>query len=328
MTAVTPDKRQIGATMEEDAARFDRESRRKAAIDWWTRLDCGAPTPREREAFAAWLTRDPSNREAFEKLCRIWGDLEALRPFLRELEAPPPRQRPYARLAAGVAACVIALSAYIFFDDVWIMLWAQARTGVAETRMVRLADGSQIELGPRTAISLEFDEGKRNVRLLRGEAWFDVAPDADRPFSVLVARGAVTALGTSFDVSTMGERTEVSVARHRVRVVAGGPAIIVEEGEQSAFGPGVAAVEPYLVPIDHIAAWRRGKLIFDDKPLTEVVAVLEHYLRGYILLDPSIRQRRVSGVFDAAEPLAAIFAIEKALGLRALDLGYVLVLSG
>ncbi|MBG0812530.1 FecR family protein [Methylosinus sp. H3A] len=315
--------------MEEDDAPFDRASRRRAAIEWWTRLDCRAPTPQEREAFVLWLTRDPSNREAFEKVCRIWGDLEGLRPLIDEFEVPPPRRMPHARVAAGLAGLAFALLSYVFFDDAWIMLWAQARTGVAETRMVRLADGSRIELGPRSAISLDFDEGKRNVTLLRGEAWFDVAPDADRPFSVLIARGSVTALGTSFDISTTGERTEVTVAQHRVRVMAGGPAIIVDEGEQSAFGPGAAAVAPYRVQVDHVTAWRRGKLIFDDRPLTEVVSVLGHYLRGYILiLDPSIRERRVSGVFDAAEPMAAISAIEKALGLRALDLGYIVVLTG
>ncbi|BBU60476.1 sensor [Methylosinus sp. C49] len=329
MATITPYKRQIGAEMEEDDAPRDRANRRRAAIEWWTRLDSRAPTPQEREAFVIWLTDDPANREAFEKVCRIWGDLEDLRPLIDAFEVPPPRRTRRVRVAAVLSGLAITLLSYVFFDDAWIMLRAQTRTGVAETRTIRLVDGSRIELGPRSAISLDFDEGKRNVTLLKGEAWFDVAPDAGRPFSVLVARGSVTALGTSFDISTTGERTEITVAQHRVRVMTGGPAIIVDEGEQSAFGPGVAAVDPYRVQVDHVAAWRRGKLIFDDKPLAEVVSVLGHYLSGYILiLDPSIRERRVSGVFDAADPIAAISAIEKALGLRALDLGYLVVLTG
>lgn len=313
----------------EDDAPFDRASRRTAAIEWWTRLDCRASTPQEREAFVLWLTRDPANREAFEKVCRIWGELEGLRPLIGEFEVRPPRRLRHARVTAGLAALAFALLSYVFFDDAWILLWAQARTGVAETKVLQLTDGSRIELGPRSAISLDFGQGKRNVTLLKGEAWFDVAPDGNRPFSVLVARGSVTALGTSFDISTAGERTEVTVAEHQVRVMAGGPAIIVDEGEQSAFGPDVPAVGPYRVQVDHVTAWRRGKLIFDDRPLAEVVSILRHYMRGYILiLDPSIRERRVSGVFDAAEPMAAISAIEKALSLRALDLGYLVVLTG
>jgi transmembrane sensor len=315
--------------MEDDHAPGDPASRRRAAIEWWTRLDCRAPTPQEREAFVLWLTRDPANREAFERVCRIWGDLEGLRPLVDEFEAPLPRRASHRRLAASLAALAFALLSYVFFDDVWILLQAQTRTGVAETRTVRLSDGSRIELGPRSAVALDFGEGKRNVTLLRGEAWFDVAADADRPFSVRVPGGSVTALGTAFDVSTTHGRTEVTVAEHRVRVLAGGPPIIVAEGQQSAFAPGVAAIDAYAVQVEHVTAWRRGKLIFDDRPLTEVVSVLGQYLHGYILiLDPSIRERRVSGVFDAAEPLAAIAAIEKALGLRALDLGYFVALTG
>lgn len=321
-------ERRIGATMEEDDAADDEASRRRAAIAWWTRLDCRAPSPREREEFVRWLTSNSANREAFEDVCRLWGDLEGLRPFVDEFEITPPRRAPF-RLVANLAAVAIALLCYVLFDDVWILLRAQSWTGVAETRTVHLADGSRVELGPRSAIALDFDGGKRNVTLLRGEAWFDVAPDAARPFSVLVSGGSVTALGTSFDVSTARGRTEVTVAQHRVRVAAGGPPMIVDEGEQSAFAPGVAAVDPYRVQVEHVTAWRRGKLIFDDKPLGEVVAILRQYHRGYIMiLDPSIRERRVSGVFDAAEPLAAIVAIEKALGLRALDLGYFVALTG
>jgi transmembrane sensor len=321
-------ERRIGETMEEEDD-ADRASRRKAAIDWWTALDCRAPTPKEREAFVRWLTQDAGNREAFEKVCRIWGDLEGLRPLIDEFEVAPPRPAPRRPLAAGFAALAAALLAYLFFDDVWVLLRAQTRTGVAETRVVELVDGSRIELGPHSAIAVDFEADKRNVTLLRGEAWFDVTPDSARPFSVLVSGGAVTALGTAFDVSTSRGRTEVTVSQHRVRVASGGPPVIVAEGEQSAFAPGVAAVAPYPVKVDHVAAWRRGKLIFDNRPLAEVVAVLGHYLDGYIvILDPSIRGRRVSGVFDAAEPMAAIAAIERALGLRAFDLGYLVALTG
>jgi transmembrane sensor len=315
--------------MEEDDVHLDRAGCRKAAIDWWTRLDCRAPTPQEREAFVRWLTSDPANREAFERVCRIWGDLEGLRPFLEDFEVAPPRPAPRYRVAAGLAALAVAVLSCVFFDDIWIMVRANARTGVAETRVVELVDGSRIEIGPRSAVALDFDERKRNVTLLRGEAWFDVAPDAGRAFSVLVPGGSVTALGTAFNVSTTRGRTEVTVTQHRVRVATDGPPIIVDEGEQSAFAPGVAAVDPYRVQVDHVTAWRRGKLIFDDRPLSEVVSVLGYYLHGYILIvDPSIRDRRVSGVFDASEPMAAIAAIEKALSLHAFDLGYVVALSG
>lgn len=314
--------------MREDETPSSGTSRRKIAIAWWTRLDAQALSPREREEFAAWLTSHPENREAFEDICRFWGDLESVRHLIDM--APPPRRAAGGLRAAGFAVFVaVAVISLIFTDEIWLTLRAQARTGVGETRTVALADGSRIELGPRSAISSNFDGTTRGVTLLTGEAWFDVAPDPSRPFSVHAGDGVITALGTSFDVSTGEGRTEVTVAEHRVRITSGGPAVVVGEGQQSAFAPGVAAVTPYPAQVDHVAAWRRGKLIFDDKPLAEVVAILGHYRRGMILIpDSSIRIRRVSGVFDAAQPMDALRAIEKALGLRAFEFGYFVVLTG
>ena len=128
-------------------------------------------------------------------------------------------------------------------------------------------------------MATDFSAGERRVTLLRGEAWFAVAPDVARPFSVETAAGTATALGTAFDVSIQGARTEVTVTEHRVRLSGAGPSVIVEEGAQSAFAPGVAAVAPYSVDTDHVTAWRRGKLIFDDKPLAEVLAISRAIVR-------------------------------------------------
>jgi transmembrane sensor len=309
--------------------RFPGDERpRKDAIGWWIRLDSAPLSPKERAEFADWLARDPANRAAFEDICRLWGDLEFVRPLVA---APAPAARGMTRTKMPCAAALVAAAFALFFfsDDIWLLLRAEARTGTAERRTIALADGSKIELGPRSAIATNFGDGKREVALLAGEAWFDVAPDADRPFSVSVGGGAVTALGTAFNISTDRTRTEITVVEHRVRVASDGPAVIVGEGEQSAFSPGIPAVAPYPVKLDHVTAWRRGKLIFDDKPLSEVVAVLGHYHSGYILIvDSTIRGRRVSGVFDADQPLAAIQAIEKALGLRAYHFGYLVALTG
>jgi transmembrane sensor len=320
-------KGQVVAAMDEDEI---SGGPRKAAIRWWTRLDAAPPSPKEQQDFVDWLTRDPANRAAFEEICCLWGDLEIVRPLITTLPRDASPRRVFAEKAAiGAGLAAVAFTLFLFSDDIWILLRAQMRTGAAETRIVNLPDGSRIELGPWSAIATDFDEKKRSLTLLKGEAWFDVAPDAARPFSVSVAGGAVTALGTAFDISTDRGRTEVTVAKHRVRVASSGPAIVVSEGMQSAFSPGVTAVDPYPVEVDHVTAWRRGKLIFDDKPLGEVVSILGRYHHGYILIvDPAIRARRVTGVFDSAQPMAAIQAIEKALGLRALYLGYLVTLAG
>jgi transmembrane sensor len=299
--------------------------RRRAAIDWWTRLDAGA-SPSERAEFARWLTRDPANRAAFDDICCLWGDLDIIRGMVA---APPPRAVPRlgAKNLAALAALALALA--LSYDELSIRWRARALTGAAEMTSLALEDGSRIELGPDTAVATDFSGEERRVTLMRGEAFFTVAADAARPFRVLVPAGTVTALGTAFDIAIQGARTEVTVTQHSVRVAGAGPSVVVEEGAQSAFGKGVAAVAPYPIDADHVTAWRRGKLIFDDKPLGEVIAILSRYHRGFMfLIDPTLRGRRVTGVFETKDPLAALRAIEKSLGLRVYAIGSLVLLGG
>jgi transmembrane sensor len=313
--------------MTEHAAETARE-RRRAAIDWWTRLDAGAPSPAERAAFAEWLTRDPDNKAAFDDICCLWGDLAIIREMVpAPAPARPGLPRPGPKSLAALGALSVALA--FSFDELAIRWRARALTGTAELRTLLLEDGSRVELGPDTAVATDFGGAERRVALLRGEAYFTVAADPSRPFRVSVPAGAVTALGTAFDIAIQGARTEVTVTQHSVVVAGAGPSVVVEEGAQSAFGPGVSAIAPYAVDADQVTAWRRGKLIFDDKPLGEVVAILGRYHRGWtVIVDPAIRGRRVTGVFETRDPAAALRAIERSLGLRAYRFGALTLLGG
>ncbi len=317
--------------MSKDVAPSKEEiERRQTAIGWWMRLDAGAPSPAEREEFAAWLTRDPANKAAFEDICCLWGDLECLRPLIAR-PAPAPR-RLWARCfgpKGALALASLALALSLSYDELSIHWRARELTGTAETQVVTLEDGSSIELGPNSAIATDFSNSERRLTLLKGEAWFGVNPDAARPFVVSVPAGTVTALGTAFNIAIEGPRTEVTVTQHRVRVSGGGPSVIVEEGSQSAVALGAGAVTPYPVDVGHVTAWRRGKLIFDDKPLGEVVSILGRYYHGWVfIIDPAIRMRRVTGVFETTNPMAALRGIEKSLGLHAITFGSLVLLGG
>lgn len=294
----------------------ERKAREEEAFRWWTRIDAGALSPEESRAFAAWLTQHPGNKAAFDEASRLWGELETLRPYLAGTAAPAPAPRLSWRMrAAAIAALLLAL--FLSADEIVLRLRATERTGVGETRIVSLEDGSRVQLNVNSAIAVDFDSGARRLSLLRGEAWFEVAPDASRPFSVAAGGGVITALGTIFDVTTERARTEVTVAEHRVLITGNGPNVIVEAGRQSAFGPGLAAAASYPVDVDQVTAWRRGKLIFEDRPLREVVAALGQYHHGYFLIvDPGVRERRVTGVFNASDPIGAIRVIERSLGLK------------
>jgi transmembrane sensor len=307
---------------------FDHDSPRVAAVDWWIRMRQGALSADEKAAFEAWRAADPANAAAFDDMAEMCGFVENIAP-----NRPAARQRPAARrLWAGAAtiAAALGLVGLIGFADLADWLRADLYTSVGDRRSVTLEDGSRVELDARSAIALHFSAERRSLALLRGEAWFQVAPDAARPFVVEAAGGAVTALGTAFDVAVDGGEARVTVTEHRVEVTSGGDAVIVDEGAQTAFSADHAAGPPQSVDIKRAISWRRGKLIFENRPLGEVLATLGRHRRGYVYcLGVERCARRVTGVFDADDPARALREIETFLGLRAIHVtDYLIFLHG
>lgn len=304
---------------------YEESDPQDAATAWWVRRDAGRLSRAERAAFAAWIA-DPVNAAAYDEVCAICGDVRALRPHRSARLAAPLRRRRLA-VAAGLAA---ALGAVASFDSLRLLWSADFRTATGETRLIDLSDGSRVQLATRSAIAVNYASGRRELTLLEGEAFFDVAADASRPFIVTVAGGTVTALGTSFDVALEGDGARVTVAEHKVAVASRGEKTLVEEGRQCAFGAATRPTAPVAVAVQDATAWRRGKLIFVDRPLGEVVNILARYHRGYVLIpSAATRSLRVTGVFDAANPIGALGAIRASLDLRAIRIGdYFMVLRG
>lgn len=305
----------------------DASDRLDLAIQWWVRIDGGDLSPSELAAFRAWLASDPKNEAAFEEACEFWGSWQSLpRPAVRAyLSSRRPVRRRERLWAAALAAAFVAL--FLSFDELWILWRADIRTGVGEFRTVTLPDGSHAHLNAVTALALDYSGDKRRLTLLSGEAWFEVEKDPSRPFIVEAAGGTVTALGTAFDIATNKARTEVTVTEHSVEVAAEGSNVVVDSGRQTAYGPSLPALPPYEVDFERVTSWRRGKLIFKDKPLGDVIAALGRYHHGLILVAGSeVRDRRVTGVFRVDQPLEAIRAIEAYLGVKSTHLSDYLIL--
>lgn len=298
------------------------DSARGAAIDWWLRHNDGPLSEKEQAEFAAWLAQDEANAAAFEKISGVCGFMATRLPGAR----PRRKSRRSLKKAAAVAT-VVAAAFTIFFDDLALFLRADHVTGIGETKLLTLEDGSRVELDARSAVAIHYGDGQRRLALLSGEAWFEVAPDPLRPFVVEAAGGTATALGTAFDVAVEKSGARVTVARHRVAVASGGKNAIVEEGQQSAFVENAATQPSKPVDVERATAWRRGRLIFENRPLGEVVEALGRYHRGYVyFLDTALRARSVSGVFRTDDPLAALDEIESALGLHATYLSNYLII--
>lgn len=308
---------------------YDKDSPRVAAVDWWIRMRAGPLSPGEQAQFSAWRARDPRNAAAFDDMAEMCGLVESLalaRPAVRRRLAPT--RRIFAAAAAAVAGVALVLG--VAFDDLAARLRSDIYAGVGAPRSVTLEDGSRVELDARSALAVHFEAGRRRLVLLQGEAWFQVAPDASRPFVVEAGGGSVTARGTAFDIALAQGEARVTVTEHSVEVASGGGAVIVGEGAQSVFAPDTAARTPQPVDVKRATAWRRGKLIFENKPLGEVLAALGRHRRGYVYcVGGDSCARRVTGVFDAGDPLQALREIETFLGLRAIHItDYLIVLHG
>src|SRR5690606_10338466 len=179
------------------------------------------------------------------------------------------------------------------------------RTDVGQRTTAVLADGSKVELNTDTELRVEFERGVRRVALLRGQALFDVAHDADRPFVVAAGGRTITALGTVFDVNLAGEGLSVTLVEGRVAIAGQAhepgalpaePRILVPGEQFVAIASRAEEVRP--AAIERVTSWRRGRVVFENERLAEVIGEINRYSKRRLVLgDPALAELRVSGVF-------------------------------
>lgn len=305
------------------------------AAEWVARLD-GAPlSETEKLALRAWLAQDRDHAAAFEEASATWRELAALRREPGPLRAVVPARRAgTTRRAAGIGALIglLVLGAAIAryqLGDPWLLLAADYRTAPGELRTETLPDGSTVELGPSSAIAVDFTAGERRVRLLAGEVFFAVAPrtgEETRPFVAESAGGTTTALGTQFVIEQNSDGADVLAVEHQVAVALEGEGappgegrgVVLSPGQEVRYVRGVGIGRVRTRDIPTATAWRQGLLVFDGASLAHVVETLNRYRRGRIvILDGALARRRVSGVFPTRDLDDAIETITSELGIGA-----------
>ncbi|BCA56603.1 sensor [Nitrospira sp. KM1] len=311
-----------------------REDLQAEAAEWVVRLGAESATDEDRAACVKWKGQSAAHQAAFDYADRTWRHLAMLdaTPVAVQSLAIQPHTRRSRRVQwLGLAACFAGLAIVLFlqFDALRTMVMADYRTGSGEQRQISLPDGSTVFLNTASAIALRFDDHARRVELLSGEALFVAAPkqgSESRPFVVTGGEGSVRALGTQFIVRRFEHADELTVIEHSVEVSvdrhtqAAAP-VIVEAGQRVRYdgrsGPGSVAD----VNIEQVTSWQRGRLLFDRMPLAEVIAEINRYRRGRIvIMNSDLATRRVSGVvmIDKVDDSLSIIASE--LGARTASL--------
>lgn len=338
------------------SAAQDKASRviREAATEWVVRLAAPDLSQADKVAFAAWLRASPIHVREYLNVEAVRAALEAavkddasdIGELLKEessnvihlepvyepepaVATTPTRSLPRWIPSAMAATALLAIGAVLtlFFSGSFDS--NAYATSIGEIRRIPLPDGSTVELNTRSKIRVDFRAKSRDVHLTEGEAFFTVAKDPRRPFRVLSDAAQVRAVGTQFSVYRKPVGTVVTVLEGKVVVspaaakssaIADAGVIPLSAGQQTVIdsGPARSVAQATAVDATRATAWRHDRLIFDNQPLSAVVAEFNRYNRQQLLIeDPELAAEQISGVFDPDKPQGLVLFLKEKGGVRA-----------
>lgn len=291
------------------------------AADWQLRLQ---EDPHARAEFERWLHASAQHRAAWQTMEKLWGALGEIVPPRVAHPAPPPlpiaTSRPLRRrrwlsvaMAAGLAAVAVIIA-----PQATLALRSDYHTGVGETRAVQLADGSTITMSPQSALRLVSGDA-RQVELIQGQAYFQVAPDQQHPFIAKAGELSVRVLGTAFDLELHADSAEVALEHGQVQAENAQPPLSerLMPGQRLKFSWPSGTVERSQLDPSQVASWRSGSLFVENQSVADIVAHLQRYTPGWIIItDPALKQRRITGVFDLQNPDRALTALAQSLAVQ------------
>lgn len=285
------------------------------AIDLMIRLHNDPENPVSIEMVRTWRARGPHHEAAWARVFKAHGasgKILAHQKREERRESLGLTRRNF--MIGGFLAAGAGGLGYAYGPDVLLRSRADHMTAKAEIRRITLTDGSAVTLGPDSAITVDFNESRRDVNLLAGMGFFEVASDTSRPFSVLTGPLRATALGTAFDVSNDAGIVTVSVDHGLVETQAPDSAIAAGEqlgqGQRIIFDPSLDRIDRDSREASQVASWRDDLIIAEKETVSALVARIGRWIPGRIVMaDPFIGSQRVSGIFDLRNPVRALEAV-------------------
>lgn len=292
-------------------------------VNWASRT---ATNTEEAQAFERWMGQDEAHRDAFAELAALWRS-DALGEAAAGVAAARSRRRRlfvWPVIAPAGVALAAAIAAFVFTP------WLDHRsfeTGRAETRTIRLADGSTVRMNGGARLTVRQGLVGRLATLERGEAFFDIRHDGRR-FEVATGEGRVRVMGTAFNVDRLASgRTEVSLYRGAVRVRARGKSVLdLRPGERAVLERGGVQ---RIAEIDAAQPdWFDGWFDAQDAALGQLVEEMDRFSPKPIVIHGSARRMRISGRFHVAEPRAVLELISVAYGVEVQEMPDRILISG
>jgi len=317
-----------------------RQALSDEAAEWFIRLRDDRLNIRNRERNVRWLKQSPAHIAELLRIQQIYtvlrsaklenrppgppgqADSNVVELTPRTLPPPPPARPDQSRVRSTttwkVAASVACLAVSLLLGFIVKVAWLDRtlETELGEWRIATLTDGTVVRIGPGSKLRVSFGDDHRSVRLLRGEALFDVAKDPSRPFFVKSEMVGVLAVGTEFRVSQRGGEDVVAVTEGTVAVYRDGrdgvrgavtqlPAQLANAtgglpltaGEQVSISETNKSqpIAKQKVNVDYELALADGWVTYQDKTIAEVASEFNRRNRVQIVIDDaSIAERRLA----------------------------------
>jgi len=302
------------------------------AADWLARRDAGDWAAHDEQALVAWLSASARHKVAFLRLESAWSEAGRLQALAAGLPAggPPPRAATDAQAAPdlrgfrfaprrtavrsgrwrhGIAATLAMIAVGSAAWGGWQLTGRQEAhyvSAVGQVQTVTLPDGSTATLSSDSQLDVQISRSERSIALARGEAFFDVAHDARRPFVVEAQGRRVAAVGTRFSVRRNTDELRVVVTEGKVRLDSGPaadgraqPVALLPAGSVATAGRnGVLVRSVPVADAERYLEWRDGFLTFDDTSLADAAAEFNRFnTRKLELGDATVADLRVGGNF-------------------------------
>lgn len=293
-----------------------------AAREWLVRLYADDVSDDDRDAFRAWLSQSADHVKTYKALEMAWRDVGLAHGggagLLETRESVIADKLPHARWIAVAACLLVAIGTSLFgarhaAEEGWYT------TGTGEMETVTLDDGTVVTLSARSSLETRLSGTRREARLVQGTAYFDVAKNPNRPFTVSVADTSVTVTGTEFDIRLGPDSVRVAVTEGSVEVVDAS-----QEGSKKPPQASLVAGDQVIANLDgtitsqshfdaeEIGAWRAGRLVYLDARLEDIVADANRYREQPIRLrDDELLDLRITTSFrveDSDQMLAGLVA--------------------
>jgi ferric-dicitrate binding protein FerR (iron transport regulator) len=326
--------------MEPNAASLGHDSPlHREAREWLLLLTSGRATVADAQGFHRWCAQSVAHARAFAETRLMWEHLGSAARNLAQRERAPDRTADAPRrmsrraflggaVAASAAALLLARPPLRLWPDL-SDLSADFRTATGEQRTVQVAPGVTVEMNTQTAFNLrKVDDHLVGMDLLDGEVQLQVAEGVG-DFTVWAEKGRVQpAPGSQCNVRCLGGDVEVTGLDGTVRLDYRGRREALGVAQQASYGAHDMTA-PAPADLERAMAWRRRVLVFENQPLSEVVAEINRYRPGRLVLtNETLASRKVRARFSLNQLADAATLIHEAFGARVRELpGGIVLLS-